>query len=227
MTGDSAGEGAAFESVADGAARQRVLAALVDLLCQRGLRAAELGVVADMAGVSGSWLRGYFADVEALVAELVRIQVRDVFESPGRRLMAAVSPDDLYQWRDDVVTRYRATWISAGYPLGIVVHELTGRDGRAGQALAMSLGPWQSALEGAFLRLRDRGELAIGSRPAELATAVMGALVGAMGRFRKVGTSDDVLEPFDIMLRHVLASRGPEQGHDDRPGRRSGPVGPR
>ncbi|WIX83697.1 hypothetical protein QRX50_24535 [Amycolatopsis carbonis] len=184
------------------------MAAVVDLVCRRGLRAAELGTVADLAGVSGSWLRGFFADVEALVGEVVRIQVRDVFEGPGRRLMAAVSADDLYQWRDAVTARYRATWISAGYPLGIVVHEVTGRDGRASRALAASLGPWQSALEGAFVRLSDRGELAPGSRPAELATAVMGALVGAMGRFRKAGTSEDVLEPFDIMLRHVLAAPG-------------------
>ncbi|WP_326835244.1 hypothetical protein VSH64_10010 [Amycolatopsis rhabdoformis] len=208
MTGEGTGDETAFESVADDAARRRVFAAVVELLCQRGLRAAELGVVAGMAGVSGSWLRGYFADVEALVGEVVRVQVRDVFEEPGRRLAAAVSHDDLYRWRDEVVARYRATWISAGYPLGIVVHELTGRDGRAGQDLARSLGPWQSALEGAFLRLLDRGELSSGARPAELATAVMGSLVGAMSRFRKAGTSRDVLEPFDIMLRHVLATPG-------------------
>lgn len=184
------------------------MTAAVDLLCQRGLRAAELGVVAGLAGVSAPWLREYFADIEALVAEVVRVQVREVFASPGRRLMTAASPADLYRWRDGVVTGYRATRIPAGYPLGIVVHELTGSAGPAGEALAASLGPWQSALGDAFGRLRDRGELAPGSQPAELATAVMGALVGAMARSRKASRSDDVLEPFDMMLRHVLAARG-------------------
>jgi AcrR family transcriptional regulator len=203
MTGDLTGDGEA----ADGVARQRVMAMVVDLLCQRGLRAADLDTVADLADVSASWLREYFADVDALVAEVVRFQVRAVFESPGRHLMTAASRADLYRWRDDVIDGYRATRTPKGYPLGIVVYELTGYNGRAGEALAASLGCWQSALADAFARLRDRGELAHGSRPTELATAVMGALVGAMGRSRKAGSSDDVLGPFDMMLRHVLAAR--------------------
>ncbi|MFI5613230.1 TetR/AcrR family transcriptional regulator [Amycolatopsis sp. NPDC051903] len=182
-------------------------AAVVDLLCRRGLQAMDLDMVAGLARVSGSWLRGYFADAEALVAEVVRDQIRDVFAKPGLQLITAAAPGDLYRWRDGVVAAYRATRMSAGYPLGIVVHELTGRDGRASEALAASLGPWQSALSDAFARLRDRGELAPGSRPMELAIAVMGALVGAMGRSGKACGPDDVLEPFDMMLRHVLTAR--------------------
>lgn len=205
MTGDLGGDG---EEEANGVARQRVMATVVDLLCRRGMRAADLDTVAELAEVSGSWLREYFADVDALVAEVVRLQVRAVFESPGRRLMTAASRADLYRWRDAVIDGYRATLTCAGYPLGIVVYELAGYDGRAGEALAASLRRWQSALADAFARLRDHGELAHGSRPTELATAVMGALVGAMGRSRKADGSDDVLGPFDMMLRHVLAARG-------------------
>jgi hypothetical protein len=85
------------------------------------------------------------------------------------------------------------------------VHEATGPDGRVGRALAANLAPWQSALGDGFSRLRGRGALTACVPPAELATTVMGALVGAMGRSRNAGRPDEVLEPFAMMLRHVMS----------------------
>lgn len=184
---------------------RRVTSAVAELLRRHGLRAAKLGAVAATAGVDESWLRESFADVGELVAEVVRGQIHEVFAVPGHRLTTAAGLDDLCRWRDDVVAAYRATRVPAGYPLGIIAHEATGLDDRVGRALAAHLAPWQSALGDAFSRLRDRGALAPCVPPAELATAVMGALVGAMARSRDAGLPDEVLAPFAMMLRHVMS----------------------
>lgn len=75
--------------------RQRLLAAAMELVPERGWAAVSTRVLADRAGVTPSVVHYHFPSLQALLREAVLDAMREVLESVGPALAATQNPADL------------------------------------------------------------------------------------------------------------------------------------
>ena len=186
--------------------RDRLLRAAEDVFAARG-PAATLEDVARAANVGPATLYRRFANKDALIREVITIQLGRVIAAQEPDLREVSSWEGLQRWCDHLVAMTRARQGVGGCPLGSLVGELAERSETARHVLAQCFAEWESYLSAGFVAMRDNGELAAEADPAELALTMMSALQGGLLMAQTMRSARPVELALNMALGHVSAYR--------------------
>src|SRR5690348_10457816 len=124
------------------ATRQRIIEGAAGLILEKGVVGTSLDEVMAETGVSKSQLYHYFADKDAIVAEVIRMQVQTVLAAQSVELDAIDSMSALRRWRDATVRLSGVHGVKVGCPIGSLANELTNRSDTARGMLADGFQTW-------------------------------------------------------------------------------------
>lgn len=162
------------------ATRLRIIEGAADLVLRNGVAGTSLDEVMAETGVSKSQLYHYFADKDAILAEVIRRQVENVLAAQSPHLGRIDSMETLRRWCSAIVELSRAQGGKGGCPIGSLASQLSDELDQARGMLADSFESWGSQIEAGLRRMRDRGELAPTADPKDLATAILAAVQGGL-----------------------------------------------
>lgn len=162
------------------ATRLRIIEGATELILRKGTAATSLDELMAETGVSKSQLYHYFADKDAIVVEVIRRQVENVFASQSPHLGGIDSMEAMRRWCGAIVDLSREQGGKGGCPIGSLASQLSDQSEHARGLLADGFESWGSQIEAGLHRMRDRGELAKTADPKDLAIAVLGAVQGGL-----------------------------------------------
>jgi AcrR family transcriptional regulator len=183
------------------ATRLRIIEAAAELMFERGVGGTSLDEIMAVAEVSKSQLYHYFSDKNAIVGEVIRLQIGNVLAAQNPQLSAIDSMAALRDWRNVIVELSRAQGGKGGCPVGSLANELSNQSERARGLLAQSFESWRDDIEIGLRKMRDRGELLESANPEELAIAILSAVQGGL-LLAKTACS---VRPVEIALDMALA----------------------
>lgn len=183
------------------ATRRRIIEGAADLILRNGVAGTSLDEVMAETGVSKSQLYHYFTDKDAIVAEVIRLQVETVLDAQSSELDAIDSMRALRRWRDAIVKLSSVQGTESGCPIGSLANELANRSEAARGMLAGGFETWRRRIETGLEKMRDRGELAETADTAELAVTLLGAVQGGLLLTKTTRT----VRPVELMLDMALA----------------------
>ena len=189
------------------ATRARIVAAAASLVQEHGVAGTSLDDVMAVTATSKSQLYHYFANKDALIREVITIQLGRVIAAQEPDLREVSSWGGLQRWCDHLVAMTRARQGVGGCPLGSLVGELAERSETARHVLAQCFAEWESYLSAGFVAMRDNGELAAEADPAELALTMMSALQGGLLMAQTMRSARPVELALNMALGHVSAYR--------------------
>lgn len=189
------------------ATRARIVAAAASLVQEHGVAGTSLDDVMAVTATSKSQLYHYFANKDALILEVITIQLGRVIAAQEPDLREVSSWEGLQRWCDHLVAMTRARQGVGGCPLGSLVGELAERSETARHVLAQCFAEWESYLSAGFVAMRDNGELAAEADPAELALTMMSALQGGLLMAQTMRSARPVELALNMALGHVSAYR--------------------
>ena len=174
--------------------------AATDLMYAQGVAATTLAEVMTASGTGTSQMYHYFRDKDALVDEVVLVQIARMLETQERLLARVSSLRDLRTWRDAEVldARVRNT---RGCPLGSLAGEPACQSDHARRVLSEAFGTWQGQIAAALTRIRASGELSADADPQLLAVGVLAALEGGLLLSRTTGDPTRLEQALDAALR--------------------------
>jgi TetR/AcrR family transcriptional regulator, transcriptional repressor for nem operon len=187
--------------------RDRIVRAAADLVHATGVAGTTMDQVVDASGTSKSQLYHYFADKEALVAAVIKMQVAWVLEFQERHLERLASVADLRRWRDAVVRFVEEGQGANGCAVGSLSSELADRSEPARILIEATFRSWESYLAAGLRRMQERGELDAGADPGELATGLMGACQGGYLLSQAARSSRPMAVALDLALDGIEARR--------------------
>ncbi len=155
------------------------MSAAADLMYAQGVASTSLSDVMAASGTGTSQLYHYFADKDALMAEVVVVQIERMLATQELLLGRVDSLRGLGRWRDAEVLEARVS-SRFGCPLGSLAGELSCRSEQSRLALAAALTTWESYLCAALRRIQENGEIDADADPAMLATGLLAALEGGL-----------------------------------------------
>ncbi len=161
------------------ATRERIVSAAADVMYAQGVAGTSLADVMAASGTGTSQLYHYFADKDALVAEVVLLQIARMLETQERLLGRVDSLLGLRRWRDAEVLEARGRQ-RHGCALGSLASELSCRSEQSRLALAEAMTTWEDYLRAALERIQTKGEIRADADPGILATGILAALEGGL-----------------------------------------------
>jgi TetR/AcrR family transcriptional regulator, transcriptional repressor for nem operon len=185
------------------AVRAGIVEAAADLVYSRGVRGTSLDDVMAVSGVSKSQLYHYFADKDALIHEVIKLQTERVLKAQQPHLDALDSLRALRMWRDAVVDLNKARNGVGGCPVGSLANELADQSKTARILLVGSFETWSARIENGLQKMQERGELTAAADPHDLAVAILGAIQGGLLLAKTTRTSRPLELAFDMALEHV------------------------
>lgn len=185
------------------ATRARIVEAAANLVYVRGVGGTSLDDVMEASATSKSQLYHHFADKNALIREVIKLQTSRVLAAQGAHLHQLGSLVELRRWRDAMVKMNQASGGIGGCPVGSLASELADQSEHARALLVNSFQTWESYLVDGLHTMRDRGELAPNSDPQDLATAVMTALQGGLLLAQTTRSTRPLELALDMALEHV------------------------
>jgi TetR/AcrR family transcriptional repressor of nem operon len=204
--------------------RDRIVRAAADLMHVAGVAGTTVDQVVDASGTSKSQLYHYFADKEALVAAVIKLQVARVLEFQQPYLERLASVADLRRWCDAVVWFVEEARGANGCAVGSLSSELADRSEPARILIQAAFRSWESYLAAGLRRMQDRGELDAGVDPGELAIGIMAAYQGGYLLSQAARSSRPMAAALDLALdsieaRRACSDRAPERRGDAVPAR--------
>ena len=185
--------------------RHRIVAAAAELMFEGGVAGTTMGDVRTAAGVSSSQIYHYFTDKEALVRAVDEYQNETIVGGQEPMLARLDTLAGLRAWRDFLVAHQRELSCRGGCPIGSLGSELAETESRARAAVATGFGRWEDGIRGGYQAMHDRGELAAGAHPGQLATATLAALQGGL-LLTQIRRSTEPLEAaLDTVLAHIAS----------------------
>ena len=155
------------------------MSAAADLMYIHGVVGTSLADVMAASGTGTSQLYHYFADKEALVTEVVHLQIDRTLATQQRLLTRVDSIRGLRRWRDAEVQEARGSR-RYGCPLGSLASELSCSSDRSRAALAAAFTAWQDLVVEAVRRIQARGGIDAGVDPVSVAAGLLSALQGGL-----------------------------------------------
>jgi len=150
-------------------------------MLEQGVAGTTLDEVRAAAGVSSSQIYHYFVDKQALVRAVIDYRSQTIVGGLHEPALAAIDGlAGLRAWRDMVIGIVRAGGCAGGCPLGSLGSELAEHDDAARGDVAAGFARWESAIRNCLAEMASRGQLAAGSDPDDLATALLAALQGGL-----------------------------------------------
>jgi AcrR family transcriptional regulator len=183
------------------ATRLRIIEAAAELVVENGVARTSLDEIMAVAEVSKSQLYHYFNDKNAIVGEVIRLQIGQVLAAQNPQLSAIDSMAALRVWRNVIVELSRAQGGKGGCPIGSLANELSNQSEHARGLLAQSFESWRGDIEIGLQKMRERGELAKAANPEELSIAILSAVQGGL-LLAKTARS---VRPVEIALDMALA----------------------
>ncbi|RTM15367.1 MAG: TetR/AcrR family transcriptional regulator [Bradyrhizobiaceae bacterium] len=183
------------------ATRRRIVEGATELVLRNGTTGTSLDELMVEAGVSKSQIYHYFADKDAIVAEVIRRQVENAFASQSPHLRDINSMETLRHWCSAIVDLSRAQGGKGGCPIGSLASQLSDQSDHARRLLADSFESWGSQLESGLRRMRDQGELAKTADPHDLAVAILGAVQGGL----LLAKTMRAVRPLELTVNMALA----------------------
>lgn len=162
------------------ATRSRIVAAAAEAIFARGVARTSLDDVCATAGVGKSQLYHYFADKDALVAEVIRHQTENVLDAQGEHYLRLTTWDAWEAWIDHIVSHQTHRRCVGGCPLGSLGSELSDSDEEARAELVEGFARWERGFRDGLTEMRRQGTLRPEADPESLATFVLGALQGGL-----------------------------------------------
>lgn len=162
------------------ATRERIVSAAAELIYANGVGATSLDDVMVASGTGKSQMYHYFADKEALIGEVVSVQIGRLLSAQEPLLRRVDSVRGLEKWRDAEVIDNRTRRGAHGCPLGSLASALADHSESVRQQLVEGFAAWEAYLADGLRRMRDKGELASDADPEELAAGILAALQGGM-----------------------------------------------
>jgi AcrR family transcriptional regulator len=192
------------------ATRRRIIETAAALVAARGVAGATLDDILGQSAASRSQFYHYFADKDALIGEVIKLQTERVFAAQAPRLTSFRSMAELRLWRDAIVALSAAKKRTGGCPLGALAYQLVARQKPARANLQASFDAWSSFFEEGLTRMQASGELDPAADCAHLAKGLLAALQGGL---LLALTSSDV-EPLEIALDMALDHIAGHVAHD-------------
>ncbi len=180
----------------------RTLASARALFAEHGVRATTLDQIGAAAGVGRGQLYHFFTGKSDLVAEVASAQVEAVLGALEPGLEAIATAADVRAWCEAAVAVHVDADGRIRCPVGALAHELTSEDPHARRAVAIGFERWRALLQAGFERVAERGELAPGADPADLAVGLLAAYEGGV-------LLADVADDPDRLRRALRAAVGP------------------
>jgi TetR/AcrR family transcriptional regulator, transcriptional repressor for nem operon len=185
--------------------RDRIVRAAADLMHAAGVAGTTMDQVVDASSTSKSQLYHYFADKEALVAAVIKLQVARVLELQEPYLERLASVADLRRWRDAVVWFVEEVQGAKGCAVGSLSSELADRSEPARILIQAAFRSWESYLAAGLRRMQDRGELDAGADPGELAIGLVAAYQGGYLLSQAARSSRPMAVALDLALDSIEA----------------------
>jgi TetR/AcrR family transcriptional repressor of nem operon len=192
--------------------RDRIVRTAADLMHAAGVAGTTVDQVIDASGTSKSQLYHYFADKEALVAAVVKLQVARVLEFQEPYLERLASLAGLRRWRDAVVWFVEKARGANGCAVGSLSSELADRSESHWILIEAAFRSWESYLAAGLRRMQERGELDAGVDPSELATGLMAAYQGGYLLSQVARRSRPMAVALDLALDSIEARRARADG---------------
>ena len=173
----------------------------------------SLDAVMTASDTSRSQLYHYFTDKDALIGEVIKIQLGRIIAAQEPLLGEVTSFGGLQRWCEHLVAMTRTTEGVGGCPLGSLVSQLADRSDSARIELARSFAEWQSYLSTGLAVMRDNGELVPDADPDELALTMMSALQGGLLMAQTTRSVRPLELALNMALGHIAGYRNvPMQG---------------
>lgn len=185
------------------ATRARIIAAAADLIYLRGVGGTSMDDVMHNSATSKSQLYHYFADKDALVAEVIALQTSRVLAAQEPYLRKLDTVAGLRRWAAALIETNRATGGIGGCPIGSLASELAEQSDYARTLVTASFHTWESHLVRGLERMRDHGELAPDADPRDLTTAIMSALQGGLLLAQTTRSTRPLELALDMAIGHV------------------------
>lgn len=189
------------------ATRDRIVRAAADLMHVGGVSGTTMDQVIEASGTSKSQLYHYFADKDALVAAVIKLQAGRVMERQEPHLEQLSTLADLRRWRDAVVDIVAERHGAYGCAIGSLVSEIADQSEPARILLASTLRTWESYLSAGLARMQENGELPADVVPDELATGIMAAYQGGYLLSQASHSARPLALALDQAINHLATLR--------------------
>jgi TetR/AcrR family transcriptional repressor of nem operon len=193
------------------ATRLRIIEAAADLVAAKGVAGATLDDILAESASSKSQFYHYFADKDALIGEVIKLQTGRILAAQGPQLASLDSLAAFRLWRDTVIARGSAKRPAGGCPLGSLAYQLSGKSEPARLSLQASFEAWASYFENGLIRMQKSGELSSAANCAELAKALLAALQGGLLLALTAGDTKPLEIALDMALDHIARRVAPDQ----------------
>ena len=191
------------------ATRQRIIEAAADLVAAKGVAGATVDEVLAESAASKSQFYHYFADKDALIGEVIKLQTARVFAAQAPQLQSLGSMAGLRLWRDTAIALNSAKQGAGGCPLGSLAYQLSGKPGPSRLSLQASFDAWASFFENGLIRMQETGELLSTANCTELARALLAALQGGLLLALTAGDTKPLEIALDMALDHIARHLAP------------------
>lgn len=191
------------------ATRRRIVEAAADLVAAKGVSGATLDEILAESAASKSQFYHYFADKDALIGEVIKLETERVLAAQAPQLASLGSMAELRLWRDTVIALSSAKRPAGGCPLGSLSYQLSGKSELARLSLQASFEAWAAFFESGLKRMQASGELASTANCAELAKALLAALQGGLLLTLTAGNAKPLEIALDMALDNVARHLAP------------------
>jgi AcrR family transcriptional regulator len=161
------------------ASRERIVERAAELFAERGIAATTVDEVLAAAGAGKGQFYHYFRGRDELAAAAVGFRCAQVLAGLTQALGDVSTLAGLEQALAGFVAGFEEAGMP-GCPIGTLSAEVAGRNEEARLQAAAGFDAWEGLLAGALERMRERGELRAGVRPAVLATGLLASIEGGM-----------------------------------------------
>lgn len=155
--------------------KARIIAAAAGLMYERGISATSVDDILEASGAGKSQFYHYFASKSALVVEVLGYQLDQILDEQSRLHLDSLS--GIAIWFERLAAMHDAGGLR-GCPLGSLAGEASAQGEHLRKTAAAAFGRWESSVAAALEAMRQRGEVATGVDPAELAEALIAIIQG-------------------------------------------------
>lgn len=159
--------------------RERILTAAANLMYQQGIHGSSVDAILKAAHAGKSQFYHYFANKDAMVAEVVKQHIAAFVVQQEARLSALTSLDDLADWLANVRQWHRHVCRYGGCPIGIMAAEASLQSTNCWHHLREAFDRWQQGLQKGFRKMIAQGVLQPHQHAEDLAALVVAVNQGA------------------------------------------------
>jgi AcrR family transcriptional regulator len=160
--------------------RQRIVAAAVEVVAEKGALGASLDDVGARAAASRSQLYHYFVDKTDLLRAVAEATNETVLAAQQTFFPGLDSWAGLQLWADAVVEVHRRRGGRGGCPIANLIAQLGERDDDIRVVLASGLDRWEAQIRSGLTAMVTKGELRPDTDVDWLATSTLASLQGGL-----------------------------------------------